>query len=123
MPASLPPRQRSPGGLSPWIAALTAATRPGGTITLALPVALVDEAAELLANAGWAAQTLVQLLPREHRPPKLVLLQAKHGDGSLETACPLVLHNDGPGYTPHAEAILRAGGALLLPSREGPREG
>ena len=119
-------KQRGPGGLAPWIEALAAATRPGGTITLALPAILAHQAAELLSNAGWAAQTLLSLLPREGRPAKLVLLQARHSGGTLEIARTLVLHGDGPGYTPEAEAILRQGLTLHispLPLREGPGEG
>ncbi len=111
-PRTAAAKQRGRGGLVPWIAALTTATRPDGTITLALPAALADEAAALLAAASWAAQTLVPLLPRQGRPAKLVLLQASHGKTRRNVVPGLVLHGEGQSYTKAAEAILREAGVL-----------
>lgn len=103
---------RASSGLAPWVHTLAAALRPGGTLTLILPVTLADAAGHLLHRAALPSLTLVPLWPRAGQPAKLVLLQATGGPAGTRTTPGLVLH-DGPGYTAAAEAVLRHAQALV----------
>ena len=111
-------KHRGRDGLAPWIAALTTATSRSGTITLALPATLAVAAAALLEAGAFAAQTLVPLVPRQDRPAKLVLLQARHGGCRRNTAPDLVLHGEGQAYSDATEAILRGAGPLEVDSAD-----
>lgn len=98
-----------------WIAVLAAAVAPSGTLTLALPATQAPGAAALLDAAGLGQATLLLLTPKPGRPPKLALLQARHGPTRVIHHSPLVLHApDGP-YTPELNAILRDGAPILIP--------
>ena len=119
-PAGTPPpdarraaaTHRDAGGLAPWIEALAAALRPGGTLTLALPASLAAEAITLLHQARLPQQTLIPLWPRQGQPAKLILLRAASTRGPTRIGPGLTLH-DGPGYTREAERILREAQVLL----------
>ena len=103
---------RAPAGLEAWVAALAPLVCPGGTLTLALPMALIPAAQALLDGQGLPGQTVMPLCPRAGQPAKIALLRAVHAPEGRHIAPGLVLHPDGPGYTEAAEAILRHGAAL-----------
>jgi tRNA1Val (adenine37-N6)-methyltransferase len=105
--------KRAPAGLAAsWTLALARALRPRGTITLVLPAASVPEWLAALAASACGAPSLLPLWPREGRPAKLVLLQARRGARGAFTLLPgLVLH-DAAGFTPQAQAILTQGEGL-----------
>jgi tRNA1(Val) A37 N6-methylase TrmN6 len=112
------PRRRAakradPGGIADWIAALARRLRPGGTLTLALPPARLPEALAALAGEGCGAAAILPLWPRTGRDAKLLLLRAVRGGRAPFRLLPgLVLHGEGAGYTPEADAILRDGAPL-----------
>ena len=107
-------RRARPGLLDGWIAALASRLRPGGTLTLILPAALHAQASFLMhGNAGLGGITLLPFWPKQGKPAKIVLMQARRGsmaDAALRPG--LVLHHDGGSYTQAAERILRGGEAL-----------
>ena len=107
-------KHRTGSTLGDWIAALALALDSAGTLTLALPATLVDEAIRLAAGTGLARTILFPLWPRAGRPAKLALLQARRGQPSRRVAAGLVLHGEPGGYSSEAEAILREGQALTL---------
>ncbi len=96
------------GGWLEWIAALSRWILPGGTLTLALPAFVVDQASEALRLSGFGSLTLYPLWPKQGRAAKIVLLQAVWaGKGSFRLPHGLILHRNEGGYTPECEAILR----------------
>ena len=101
--------------LADWTAALAAALRHRGTLTLILSAALVPESFAAMAAAGCRPTALLPLLPAPDRPAKLALVHGiKGGRSPLRLLAGLVLHAEGGGFTPAAEAILRDGAALKL---------
>jgi tRNA1Val (adenine37-N6)-methyltransferase len=99
--------------LAAWAGFLAAGVVPGGTVTLILPAARVDAGLAALAAAGCGAARLLPLWPRAGVAAKRVLLQARRGRrGPARVEPGLVLHGPGQGFTPEAEAILRAATAL-----------
>jgi tRNA1Val (adenine37-N6)-methyltransferase len=101
--------------LSVWVGAMARATRPGGTVTLALPAASTPSAIDAFRSAGIGSATLWPLWPRATRPAKLMLIQGRVGGrGPFRIGPGLVLHGNGQTYTDAAEAILRRGAALPL---------
>ena len=126
-----PPWHRSTGTVSPdlrqeaarrasfdglfgaWIAALVRPLRDRGSLTLVTAAASLADCIAALAAAGCGSVALLPLWPRPGREAKLLLLQAvKGGRGPARLLPGLVLHADGGGYTPAAEAVLRHGAAL-----------
>jgi tRNA1(Val) A37 N6-methylase TrmN6 len=92
---------------------MAACLRPRGTLTFIISVASLPACLAAFAAAGCQATTLLPLWPKPQRPAKLVVLQGvKGGRAALSVLPGLVLHSDGGGYTPEAEAILRHGGPL-----------
>ncbi|WP_336945206.1 SAM-dependent methyltransferase [Asaia sp. HN010] len=101
------------GGWSEWITTLARWVLPGGSLTLALPAAVVDRACEALRLAGFGSLTLLPLWPKQGRAAKIVLLRAIQGGKGVFSLLPgLVLHRDEGGYTIQSEAILREAKAL-----------
>jgi tRNA1Val (adenine37-N6)-methyltransferase len=106
-------RRASPGLLTTWATRLAAPLRPRGTLTLALPAALLPAGLAAIAAAGCGSPSGFPLWPRAGRPARLILLRGIKGGRSGCTILPgLVLHATGCGYTAAAEAILRDGQAL-----------
>jgi tRNA1(Val) A37 N6-methylase TrmN6 len=98
-----------------WLGAMALATRPGGTVTLALPAASTPSAIDAFRSAGIGSAILWPLWPRATRPAKLMLIQGRVGGrGPFRIGPGLVLHGDGQTYTDAADAILRHGAALPL---------
>lgn len=98
-------------GLPRWIAALTAAVAPGGTLTLILPDAQSPHAAALMA-IHLPHVTILPFAPKPGRPPKLTLLQARHGPPAIARLPPRTLHAPNGRYTPELDAILRDGAPI-----------
>jgi tRNA1Val (adenine37-N6)-methyltransferase len=108
-------RRGAPGLLALWAARLAATLRPRGTLTFVLAAAALPEALAALAAAGCGSPAVLPLWPRAGRAAKLVLIQAVRGGRGGASLLPgLVLHAEGTGYTPEADAVLRAGAALDL---------
>lgn len=94
-------------GLAAWTGFLLKAVREGGTITV---IHRADRLAELLALLGAKAGSfrIRPLAPFADQPAKRVIVRAvKTGKAPLALLPPLVLHADGAGHSPAAEAILR----------------
>lgn len=108
-------KRRHESLLAEWAAALAARLRHGGTLTFILPAAVLPEALAALAAARCPARALLPLWPRAGQAAKLVVLQGvKDGRTPLRLLAGLVLHAEGGGFTPAAEAVLRDGTALSL---------
>jgi tRNA1(Val) A37 N6-methylase TrmN6 len=107
-------KRAAPDLLRRWAGQLSERLRAGGTITFILPAASLPEALSAFAAAGCGSPTLLPLWPKAGRAAKLVLLQGvKGGAGRFQLLPGLVLHLLEGGYTPEAEAVLRAGAALI----------
>ncbi len=105
---------RGAGGIGVWVAALGAVLREGGTLTLALPAALMADGVAALHEAGLRRLVLWPLWPRASVAAKIVLVQAVRGAGPSRVGPGLALHGAGSGYSDAAEAILRGGAVLTL---------
>jgi tRNA1(Val) A37 N6-methylase TrmN6 len=116
--ASPDPRRRlayvaAPGLLARWTASAAWLLKPGGTLSL---IWRADAEAEVLAalQPSFGGVVLLPVLPGPQRPAIRVLVRAvKGGQGAPRRVSPLVL-NDAQGRpSAAAEAVLRAGTALL----------
>lgn len=81
-----------------------------GSALLIVPVARLEELLVHLRDAGFSAQTLRLVHPREDRPAKLALLAAGKGSRTkLSALPPLVLHRGREqAFSPEVEAMLQA---------------
>lgn len=117
-PSPVPGRRRAKqagtGLLAAWCEAAARALRPGGTFTLALPAALAGEAFAALAGAGLGAPALFPLWPREGRPARLVLLQARRGARGPARVLPGAALHAGAGWSAWADGVLRDGAAVVM---------
>lgn len=105
-------KRASPGLLGAWTAALAAALRPRGTLSLIVPAACLGEAVVALTTAKCAEVTVIPLWPRAGSAAKLVILRGvRLGRGPCTMLPGLTLHADA-GYSAAAEAVLRHGAAL-----------
>lgn len=106
--------------LAAWVDCAVRRLRPGGRLTIIQQTArLAGLLAALDRRMGSVA--LRPLSARPGREAGRILLQArKGGRGALRLLAPLVLHagshhlRDGEGFSPEADAILRAAAALDL---------
>ena len=105
--------------LSDWIAAAGRRLAPGGRLTLIQRAERLPDILTACATARLGSLALRPLAPRDGRPARLVLVQArKDGRAPFRLLAPLVLHagdrhpGDRDHYTPAATAILRDGAAL-----------
>ncbi len=108
------------GDLASWVDACIRRLSPSGTLTL---IQRAERLPDLLAalDARVGAIVAKPLSPREGRPAKLIVLQAKKGaKGPFRLCAPLILHegseheSDGESYTPAAQDILRRGMPMEL---------
>ena len=101
--------------LGDWLRFALAMVRDGGTVTVIHRYDRRDEvAAGLKESAGGV---VVFPLWRQERggEAKRVIVQARKGAAEeARTASGLVLHDEGGGYMPEADAVLRNAGALTL---------
>ena len=105
-------KRARPGLLPAWCAALARAVCPGGSLTVLVPAALIDQALGALAQAGCGDPHLLPLWPRAGQDAKLLLLRGVRGGRGPARILPgLVLH-EGQGFSAAAHAILWEGAAL-----------
>ncbi|WP_307718731.1 tRNA1(Val) (adenine(37)-N6)-methyltransferase [Azospirillum sp. B4] len=98
--------------LATWIAAAARLLAPRGTLTMIHRADRVDEILARLAGR-FGAVVLYPLWPRAGVEAKRVIIRARLGARSPARLLPgLVLHGEGGGYTPAAEAVLRDGAGL-----------
>jgi tRNA1(Val) A37 N6-methylase TrmN6 len=101
--------------LSVWVEALSRPLRHRGTLTVILPVRLLEPALKALRDSKTPAECVFPIWPKQGQPARLVLVQGrKHGRSPLMLAPGLVLHTETGAFRPEAELVLRAGGALRL---------
>jgi tRNA1(Val) A37 N6-methylase TrmN6 len=105
--------------LGAWIAAAGRRLAPGGRLTLIQRAERLPEILAACSAARLGSLVLRPLAPRDGRPARLALVQArKDGRAAFRLLAPLVLHagdchpGDRDHYTPEAAAILRDGAAL-----------
>lgn len=106
--------------LETWLDAGIRRLKPKGSLTV---IQRADRLPALLSALDTRMGDVVvrPLTPRDERPAKLILLQARKGTrGAFQLLAPLVLHKgsrhikDGDSYTDQAQDILRKGAALPL---------
>lgn len=106
-----------PEGWASWISALSRWVLPGGTVSLALPAAAIDEACISFRQSGCGSIVLVPLWPRLGRAAKIVLIRATVGGrGAMRLEPGLTLHEGDGSFTDGANAILRQGHSFPLSS-------
>ena len=102
------------GGWADWINTLARWVLPGGSISLALPAAVVDLAINLLRSANFGSLLLFPLWPKQDRAAKIVLLRARlSGKGRFILHPGLILHEEDGRYTAGCNAVLREGKSLI----------
>ncbi len=102
------------GLIAAWARALARPLRFRGSLTLIAAAACLPDCLAALAAAGCGSPAVLPLWPHGGEPARLVLVQGrKGGRGRLRLLPGLALHAP-DGFTPEAEAILRAGAALPL---------
>ncbi len=101
-------------GLASWLRFCVGAVRPRGTITVIHRADRLDEIVPALSES-CGGLVVFPLWPRRDEDAKRVIVRgAVNRDTPLRVAPGLVLHRDDGGYTPAAEAVLRAGAVLML---------
>ena len=103
-------------GLADWLGFLSSRARDGGTITVIHRFDRAQEVAAGLKDIGAGNLVIFPLWQKhENGEAKRVIVQARKGGAyEIRTAGGLVLHDGSGAYTAAAEAVLRAGNALLL---------
>lgn len=101
-------------GIEAWVAALARALVPGGSLTMIVPPALAIRAAVACTAAGLGSGVDIVLAPKVGRTPKLTVVQRWAGKSGPVREAQIVLHDEGGGYLPAIDAVLRGGGQLGL---------
>lgn len=108
-------RQARESGIEEWAAALAAAVRPGGTVTMILPGAAAARGLRALHGAGCGGLALLPLWPKAGRDARLAVVQGRRSSRGPDRVAPgLILHRGDGAYTPEADAVLRGGAALIV---------
>ncbi len=108
-------RQARESGIEEWAAALAAAVRPGGTVTMILPGAATARGLRALHGAGCGGLALLPLWPKAGRDARLAVVQGRRDSRGPDRVAPgLILHRGDGAYTPEADGVLRGGAALML---------
>lgn len=96
-----------------WIEGCATILRHKGSITLALPTSLVDQALVALSAAGFGGSTLYPFWPKSGREARIMLVQARLGVKSPARLLPgLVLHEADGAFTTAARTVLEEGAPL-----------
>lgn len=102
------------GDVGGFVRAALRLLKSRGTLTLIYPAERLDHLLSLLPGRFGDVRVL-PLWPRAGTPAKRVIISARRdARGPLVLLPGLVLHGDGQGFTPAAEAILRDAAALAL---------
>jgi tRNA1(Val) A37 N6-methylase TrmN6 len=104
--------QAAPGLLAAWVAAMAAAAKPRGTVTVIIPAGCFAGAAAALVASNCGAVTQLPLWPRAGQPAKLVIVSARKGAKGPDRILPGLILHDAAGITKAAQAVLREGAAL-----------
>jgi tRNA1(Val) A37 N6-methylase TrmN6 len=108
-------KRGAPDLIAIWARHLAAPLRHRGTLSLVAAAAALPACLAALEEAGCGSPAVLPLWPRAGRPAGLVLVQGvKGGRGPCAVLAGLVLHAEGGGFTPAAEAVLRGGAALAM---------
>jgi len=90
-----------------WAAAMARRLRPGGTLTLILPAAMLVDALGAMQSARCGSATIFPLWPRMGEAAKLLLLRTvRGGRGPTRLLAGLALHEE-TGFSAAADAVLR----------------
>lgn len=101
-------------GLNAWVDCALALLQPRGSLTLIHRADRLNEILTLFSQ-DWGHLTVLPLWPRRGQPAKRIIVQARKGTGAPLRLLPgLALHGDDGGYSPEAEAVLRAGRPLVM---------
>lgn len=110
------------GGIERWARAMARLVKPGGTVAM---IHRADALAELLAvfSGRFGALRVLPVLPRAGQPAGRVIIAGRKGSRAPLSLLPgLVVHGEqGHGFTPMLEAILRHGAGLDLWAEGAPR--
>ena len=105
----------SPDTLARWVARASSLLARGGTLTLIWRAAGLAEVLAALADFGTIA--IVPVHPRPQVAAIRVLVRAAKGGGAPLTLLPPLILNDADGTpSPAAEAILRGGATIPIPT-------
>jgi tRNA1Val (adenine37-N6)-methyltransferase len=108
-------KQGPPELLSEWVRSMAAYLQRRGTLTLVVQAPALPAAIAALATAGCQPSALFPLWRSAGESAKLVLLRGvKGGRGPFRLLAGLALHRHDGGFTPDADAVLRAGAGLDL---------
>ena len=107
-------RRRGPQPLDRWVRGSAAVLRHKGSLTLALPAALADQAMMAMLTAGFGGIMLYPFWPKAGREARIVLVQARLGVRSPSRVMPgLVLHEADGAFTATTRSVLED--AMPLP--------
>ncbi|WRH88128.1 methyltransferase [Nguyenibacter sp. L1] len=99
-----------------WVRCLGRQVRHRGTLTLALPAALLDCAIAAMRDNAIGSLSLFPFWPKTGRPARIMLVQGRIGGRGPAVLHPgLVLHREDGCFTPQAQSVLRDGAALCDP--------
>ena len=102
------------GDLAGFVQAALRLLKSRGTLTLIYPAERLDHLLSLLTGRFGDIRVL-PLWPRAGVPAKRVIVSARRdARGPLSLLPGLVLHGEGQGYSPAADAILRDAAPLML---------
>ena len=107
------------GGLDDWLRFMTAMAAPGGRLAIVHRAEALGEILDGLDGRAGAV-CVYPLYPRKDEAASRVIVTARKGSrAGLSLKQGMVLHGEGNGFMPEAEAILRHGEALVLLPRRG----
>jgi tRNA1(Val) A37 N6-methylase TrmN6 len=108
-------KRGAPGLIAIWARQLAAPLRQRGTLSLVAAAAALPTCLAALDEAGCGSPAVLPLWPRPGWPAGLVVVQGiKGGRGNCRVLAGMILHAKGGGFTPEAEAVLRAGAPLRV---------
>ncbi len=103
------------GTLANWAAALAAALRPRGSLSLILPAADLASGMSALLNAACGEVALYPFWPHYGEAARLILLRGlKGGRGACRVSAGMVLHEANGSFTAAARAVLEGGEKLTF---------
>ena len=103
-----------PDDLDLWAKLLHAMLQPRGSVTVVHRADSLGQLLESMQNR-FGDIRIAPLFPRRGTPASRILLQAIKGSKApLQIMPGIVLHDEGNGFTPEADAVLRNGAAFPL---------
>ncbi|HVZ73260.1 MAG TPA: methyltransferase [Polyangia bacterium] len=92
--------------LDEWVAVAARAVRSGGRVAAIFPAERADELLVTFRAWGLSPARTRFVHPRVERPAGRVLVEAVRGASTLKYEPPLVVHDDGGGFTPEVRWLL-----------------